>query len=340
MILFRKLLFPLALLYGLVTAIRNFSYRVGLLKSYSFDFPVIAVGNLSVGGTGKTPLIEYLIRFFQEDFRVATLSRGYKRASRGFHLANSASTVLDLGDESFQYFTKFPKVQVAVDANRVRGILQLKMPEIVLLDDAFQHRRVKAGMYILTTAYDDLYVSDWMLPTGNLREFSSGANRAAVVVVTKCPPALSLEEQLQIQSKLRLQPYQKLFFTSIAYSEFVYSEHTQRPVQEIKKQSKLLVTGIAKPQFFYDFLRQESDEFLTFPDHHHFTQADIKLIQEKANHKMIVTTEKDYMRLKGKIDKDQLYYLPIQCVFVNNELEFKKALVAYVGQSRRNRKFS
>ncbi|MEY2867889.1 MAG: hypothetical protein RIR01_289, partial [Bacteroidota bacterium] len=192
--LLRKILFPFAILYGLVTAIRNFLFDKGILKSYAFDLPIIAVGNLSVGGTGKTPQIEYLIRLLSTKYKVATLSRGYKRKSEGFVLADANVNAEILGDEPFQFFQKFPNIQVAVDANRKNGIEQLlsknSKPEVILLDDAYQHRKVKAGFYILLTAYGDIYADDFMLPTGNLRESRSGAHRADVVVVTKCPPNL------------------------------------------------------------------------------------------------------------------------------------------------------
>ena len=191
MILLRKILFPFSILYGIITAIRNYMFDVGFLKSYSFETPIIVVGNLSVGGTGKTPQIEYLIRLFSEKYQVATLSRGYKRKSEGFVLANASTVVEEIGDEPFQFFSKFKTIQVAVDINRKNGIEQLlsqpQKPEVILLDDAFQHRKVKAGFYILLTSYADLYADDWMLPTGNLREYRSNANRAQVIIVTKCP---------------------------------------------------------------------------------------------------------------------------------------------------------
>lgn len=344
MILIRKLLFPFALLYGVITAIRNFLFDKGILKSHRFQVPIIAVGNLSVGGTGKTPQIEYLIRILQENYRVATLSRGYKRKSKGFLLANSNSTVSDLGDESFQYFTKFSLLKVAVDANRVNGINQLlqmkQKPDVILLDDAFQHRHVRAGKYILLTAFDDLYVDDFMLPTGNLREFTSSAKRAEIIIVTKCPSVLSKEEMHSIKLKLKIKKHQQLFFTSIAYADFVCSENEEIAVETIKKLPKLLVAGIAKPKPFYDFLLNEKDDYLTFSDHHDFSNSDIALIKEKAKDKIIITTEKDFMRLKGKIPKDKLYYLPIKSTFIEKESEFIKILLNYVEQSTRDRKLS
>ena len=203
--LLRKILFPFSILYGFITSIRNFLFDIGVLKSYSFDLPIIAVGNLSVGGTGKTPQIEYLIRLLSDKYKVATLSRGYKRQSEGFILANEISDAKQLGDEPFQFYQKFKNIQVAVDANRKNGIEQLlsnsDAPEIILLDDAFQHRKVKAGFYIMLTSYGDLYANDFMLPTGNLRESRSGAQRANIIIVTKCPSSLSLDAQNNIKKQ-------------------------------------------------------------------------------------------------------------------------------------------
>ena len=204
--LLRKLLFPFAILYGFITFLRNYLYDKGFLKSYSFNIPVIAVGNLSVGGTGKTPQIEYLIRLLSPNYKVATLSRGYKRKSEGFVLADANATAEIIGDEPFQYYKKFPTIKVAVAADRKNGIEQLlnqkEKPEIILLDDAFQHRKVKAGFYILLTSYGDLFSDDFILPTGNLRESRSGAKRADVIIVTKCPKDISDAEQERIRQKL------------------------------------------------------------------------------------------------------------------------------------------
>lgn len=219
--LLRKILFPFAILYGFITGIRNFLFDKGILKSYSFEFPVIVVGNLSVGGTGKTPQIEYLIRLLSERYSIATLSRGYKRKSDGFILANANATAATLGDEPFQFFQKFPSIQVAVDVDRKNGIEQLlaqeRKPQVILLDDAFQHRKVKAGFYILLTAYYDLFVEDYILPTGNLRESRSGAQRADIIVVTKCPETLSGIEQTQIKQSIKAYSNAPVYFSTIAF---------------------------------------------------------------------------------------------------------------------------
>lgn len=336
MILLRKILFPLAFLYWLITFIRNWLYDKGIFKSFSFDIPIIAVGNLSVGGTGKTPQIEYLIRLLSDKYKVAVLSRGYKRTTEGFILADENATASSIGDEPFQFFSKFPNIQVAVDANRKNGIenlLQLKdKPDVILLDDAFQHRKVKAGFYILLTAYDDMFCDDYILPFGNLREPSSGKKRANMIIVTKCPKDLSEIAQQKIKEKLKVK--QPVFFTTIQYDDCIFGNDSQLLVSEIQSESKVLVAGIAKPKLFFDFLKAEKDETLVFPDHHHFSKQDCEQILAKANGRKIITTEKDFVRLNGLLPKEQLFYLPIKSTFLNSNID--KTIEDYVGQSSRN----
>ena len=339
--LLRKLLFPFAILYGVITSIRNFLFDISVLKSYSFNLPIIAVGNLSVGGTGKTPQIEYLIRLLSEKYKIATLSRGYKRQSEGFILAQANSNARLLGDEPFQFFEKFPSIQVAVDADRKNGIEQLlslpEKPEVILLDDAFQHRKVKAGFYILLTSYGDLYSDDCMLPRGNLRETRSGAKRADLIVVTKCPFDLSLDKQNDIRKRLKLSVNQQLYFTFIAYDTFVYGEKQKVNINEIQSTVKVLVAGIAKPEPFFSYLKNTNDVCLSFPDHHNFTDKDILEITKTAQNNIIITTEKDYMRLKGSLPNEQLFYLPIKSAFISESQNFDKTIINYVGTSSRNR---
>ena len=334
--LFRKILFPFAILYGLITSIRNFLFDKGILKSYSFDLPIIAVGNLSVGGTGKTPQIEYLIRLLSERFSLATLSRGYKRKSEGFVLGNANSSAEILGDEPFQFFQKFPSIQVAVDADRKNGIEQLlaqnKKPEVILLDDAFQHRKVKAGFYIMLTAYDDLFVHVYILPTGNLRESRSGVQRADLIVVTKCPETLSGIEQTQIKQSIKSYSNAPVYFSTIAFDDQVHSKTESILVSEIQQSSCVLVAGIAKPDSFFDYLKNDQSVCLTYPDHHHFTESDILHIQQQAGEKKIVTTEKDYVRLKDSILKEQLYYLPIRTSLLVGSNEFDASVLDYLKQ--------
>lgn len=334
----RYLLFPFAILYGWITSIRNFLYDKGILKSYSFDVPVIAVGNLSVGGTGKTPQIEYLIRLLSPNYRIATLSRGYKRKSEGFIIADANSNSELLGDEPYQMHLKFPEVTVAVDANRKNGIEQLikqqLKPDVILLDDAYQHRQVKAGFYILLTAYDDLFCDDFMLPTGNLRESRVGAQRSNMIIVTKCPKDIS--EIVQENIKKKIGETVPVFFSYIDYDEMVYNELDSKSVAEIKIVDKLLLAGIAKPEPFFRYLQSDNDEQLVYPDHHHFTENDIKEINNK--HKdLIITTEKDYVRLKEHQLNTPVYYLPIKSSFISDNSNFDNLLLHYVGTNTRNR---
>jgi len=339
MILLRKLLFPLAILYGFITSIRNYLYDKGILKSYSFDIPVIAVGNLSVGGTGKTPQIEYLIRLLSPNYKVATLSRGYKRKSEGFILADANANAAILGDEPFQYFQKFPQIQVAVDVDRRNGITQLlaqkDKPEVILLDDAYQHRKVKAGFYILLTTYDELFCDDFMLPTGNLRESRNGAKRANMIIVTKCPPNITELAQENIKRKIGLNL--PVFFSFVEYDDKIYNNRGSLEVAEIKSKEKLLLAGIAKPKPFFDYLKSDNDVVMTFADHHHFTESDILNIKSQAIDTIIVTTEKDFVRLEAAIFAAQLYYLPIKSKLVKNSDTFDQIILNYVGTCTRNR---
>lgn len=343
MIILRFLLLPFAFLYGCIMAIRNFCYQKGILKSYSFEIPIIAVGNLSVGGTGKTPQIEALLRLLEPKYRVATLSRGYGRSSKGYIVANDcAADQINgalLGDEPLQLHLKFPKCTVAVDANRKNGIEQLlqrnPQPEIILLDDAFQHRRVQAGCYILLTAYNDLFCDDWMLPTGTLREFSFGKKRANVIIVTKCPADLSELAQQKIHEQLDVTV--PVFFSTISYDDQLYTAQGHCAVTDFYGKKKILLAGIAKPEPFFDHLYEEGDTVLTYPDHHDFSKQDIDKINQIANQQPIITTEKDYVRLKGKGITAPLYYLPIKSQLLQGESEWKQIIEQYVGTSTRNR---
>jgi len=334
----RKLLFPVAFIYWIVTWLRNYFYDKQIFKSKSFDLPIIAVGNLSVGGTGKTPQIEYLIRLLQDQYKLATLSRGYKRETNNFVLANASTTVKQLGDEPFQFFTKFPKIKVAVDANRINGITELlkleDKPNVILLDDAFQHRKVKAGFYILLTTYSELFCEDYILPFGNLREPSFGKKRANMIIVTKCPVAISDLAICDIKRKLDTNI--PVFFSKIEYDELVYSEMESIKASYLIQAEKIIITGIAKPFPFISYLKKENDLVLEFPDHHNFTDKEINKIKKLANNKVIITTEKDYMRLKGSLPKAQLFYLPIKSTIVKDANLLNKIILDYVGRSTRD----
>lgn len=330
--LLRKILFPIVPIYYVVTWLRNRFYDLGWKSSTSYQIPILCVGNLSVGGTGKTPMIEYLIRLLNERYKVATLSRGYKRQSSGFVLADEHASAMSIGDEPYQFYKKFEDLIVAVDADRRHGISRLideKNPDIILLDDAFQHRKVKAGMNILLTSYHQLYCDDVVLPTGNLREPKSGAKRAHMIVVTKCPETISEAEKTKISTDLKVLPNQKLFFSSIVYSETILNEKEQLNLSDLTENLFTLVTGIANPKPLEDYLERKGLKFehLKFKDHHQFSDQDI--LQLKCKKRLLVT-EKDYVRLLPYFkDDNSLFYLPIQFK-IEDEDQFEKALHTYL----------
>lgn len=329
----RKILFPLSLLYGGITQLRNKLYNKNIIKSYHFDLPIICVGNLSVGGTGKSPMIEYLVSLLKEDMKLATLSRGYKRATTGFYLLKGNENAADVGDEPLQFKTKFPEIKVAVDEKRVRGIQQLLQlnppPEVILLDDAFQHRKVAAGLNILLTSHQNLYYDDQMLPSGNLREPKSGAKRAQIIVVTKCPANIENIEKNKISKKLKLTEGQELYFSTIGYSERIFNTTSSEVLNFLKNKKFILVTGIANPQPLVQFLTEKQFEFehLKYPDHHNFTHSEIEHIEQ---HLIILTTEKDFMRLKSSISTAQLFYIPIKMAFLEGKKQFDHSIKNYL----------
>ncbi len=345
MSLFRKILYPFSVLYGEITSARNTFYDKGILKSTAFETPSIVVGNLSVGGTGKTPQIEFLVRLLQDEYAIAILSRGYKRTTKGFLIANQNTKVDAIGDEPMQYFSKFKNITVAVDADRVHGIEQLTSlkdkPDVILLDDAFQHRKVEAGLNILLTSYNDLYTDDKMLPTGNLRERIEGANRAQIIVVTKCPDMLSEKEQFEITKKLHIDLHQTVFFSKIKYGEEIINNKSKLPIDELLHYKVVLVTGIANTKPLEKFLEGMNVDFqhLKFSDHHDFSKSEIQKIEQQfseiaSEKKLILTTEKDYVRsFKGL---EHCYYIPIETEFINHQTDFNTLIKRYVEQSSRN----
>ena len=338
--LIRKILYPISLLYGLIISIRNKAFDTGFLSSKSFDLPIVAVGNLNVGGTGKSPFIEYLIRLFQGSFHTAVVSRGYGRKTKGFFLATPDCSAQELGDEPFQFYRKFESLEVAVDEKRVRGIetLQQLKPEVdlVLLDDAFQHRYVKAGMYILLTAFEKLYVDDFLLPTGTLRESRKGADRADLIIVSKCPKDLSEKKRLDIIKRIAPKKNQDVFFSAIAYDEHVYATNDTIPIDELGKYKILLVTGIANSKPLVEFL-QENDldiEHMKFADHQFIGHEEQKRITSTFNSmngekKLILTTEKDFVRSFLAV-RLPIYYLPIKMIILEREKKFNEIIQNYV----------
>ena len=332
----RFLLFPFSLLYGIITFVRNKLYDRKILPSVSYDdIFVISVGNITVGGTGKTPFVEYQAGSLSQDYRVAVLSRGYKRTTKGFRLVGDNSTPDETGDEPYQIKRKYPDIAVAVDANRARGIAQIRRIypdiQIILLDDAFQHRRITPNLSILLADYSRPLYLDGMLPGGGLREWACFAKRADFFVITKSPATITPHEQQDIERHYRRIFPDKLFFTTIIYGEplAVFAGAKTLSTDELKTHDVLLLTGIANPVPFETFVRQNaaSVQTMTFPDHHAFSESDISQIAERWNNipsanKIIITTEKDAVRLQQmKIPEmvaEYSYYVPVEVGFAGD----------------------
>ena len=349
-------LLPLSWIYGLGVGIRNRLFDMGILKSRDFKVPVISVGNITVGGSGKTPHVEYLVRLLRDKTKVAVLSRGYKRKSRGYVLADKDATARMIGDEPYQMKKKFPDVYVAVDKNRCHGIERLtedentKDTDVILLDDAYQHRYVKPGVNILLVDYHRLIIYDKLLPAGRLREPKQGKNRADIVIVTKCPRNLKPMEFRVLTRAMDLFPYQKLYFTTLKYNKLkplYFGE--DRPVSDIQPEENiLLLTGIASPKQMIIDLEPYTKNItpLTYPDHHQFKRKDIERINElfaaMPEPKMVITTEKDNARLfgvEGLSDevRQHIYMLPVEIEFMlEQQEEFNEKIIGYVRKNSRN----
>ncbi|MGE0090237.1 MAG: tetraacyldisaccharide 4'-kinase [Bacteroidales bacterium] len=350
------LLFPLSLIYGFVLFIRNRLYdNQFILKSAEFKIPTICIGNITVGGTGKTPHTEYLINLLKNDFKVATLSRGYKRKSKGFVMATINSTSAEIGDEPMQIKQKFPETIVAVDSNRKNGINELlkRFPEIdvILLDDAFQHRQVKATMSILLIDYSKPIYRDFILPFGNLREQSSEMRRANIIIITKTPELLKPIDRRIITTELKAFPYQDVYFSTFDYGKpvSVFNNLKNDDIPEnLLGYKVLLVTGIANPRPLVEYIEDQKIAEIVlcdFPDHHNFTKKNIELIETRFNEidttkKIIITTEKDAMRLQIFSNiadnlKKNWFYLPIRVLFQNEQNEiFNKQIIDYVRKNK------
>ena len=349
-------LWPFSVLYRLSVGIRNQLFDFKILHSTSFKIPIISVGNITVGGTGKTPFVEFLLSFLKNDFNVATLSRGYKRKSKGFLLVTKNHTVHESGDEPLQLKNKYPEAQVAVDRNRVHGIQELKKnnPNLnaIILDDAFQHRYVQPGLSVLLVDFNRPLSSDYFLPMGNLRENPHEMKRAHIIIVTKCPDQLKPIDQRLIRKELNIFPYQKLFFTGIKYRPIqpVFTVESSLLSDEICKNDNyhiLLVTGIANTRPLRKHIRSISSRIkeIKFMDHHYYSKKDLlrinQIFKSMESPKLILTTEKDAVRLRelGTIiqpDPVVWYYVPVEIKFFNQEKElFRKIIVDYVTKNKR-----
>jgi len=337
-------LLPFSLLYGLIIIIRNYLFDQNFLKAGTFNLPLICIGNLSVGGTGKSPMVEYLLHMFRGKYRVATISRGYKRKTKGYALANDTTTALEIGDEPMQFYLKFPEVAVAVGEERMEAVPQLLHDkpgtEVIILDDAFQHRWIKAGLNIVLTEYSNLFTRDFFLPTGDLRDQRRSYRRAQVIFVTKCPAEFTEADHEKIVKEINPVKGQHIFFTAMAYGiPYHITNHVQRKIQATDE--VLLVCGIANPLPLKNYIMQNAKTYYDhmYPDHHIFTIDDLndinsKFIQMQAEEKVIVTTEKDAVRLI-KFDKQisdmPLYVLPVKHhILFNQGQQFQNVVLSFI----------
>lgn len=343
----RRLLLPFSALYWIGTSVRNMFYNVGIMGSKSFSIPVINVGNLTVGGTGKSPHIMYLIDLLKNEKLIGTLSRGYGRKTSGFLIANYSSKVYEIGDEPMQFFQRFKnRILIAVCEDRVFGAQKLMdhyNAEAILLDDAYQHRAIKAGFNIMLTDFNQLYYTDYLLPAGDLRESRSGIKRADIIIVTKCPDQISADKFKEISTKIKLKSHQQLFFSKIIYANKIISKLDELEKSSWKNLNVILVTGIAKTEGLVKFAEENFANVLhlEYPDHHNFSQSEIEYIYTRYEStegrsrfdKIILTTEKDYMRLmEESMIKDDLYYIPIS-IDINDKEKFNQTILDYVKQN-------
>ncbi len=343
----RRVLLPFSGLYWIGTSVRNVLYNIGLIRSTSFNIPIINVGNLSVGGTGKSPHIMYIADLLKERKLISTLSRGYGRKSNGFLIANYSTKVYDIGDEPMQFFQRFKnRILIAVCESRVFGANKLinhYNAEAILLDDAYQHRSIKAGFNILLTDFNNPYYKDFLLPAGDLRESGRGVRRADIVIVTKCPDRIPEEKYEEIKRKIKLKSHQQLFFSKIIYDNKIIGHLDKIEKSAWNNINVILVTGIAKTDGLVKFAQDNFANVLhlEYPDHHNFSQSEIDYIYNryeetegrKRMDKLILTTEKDYMRLiEESMLKDDLYYIPIS-IEINDKEKFNQTILNYVEQN-------
>lgn len=349
MTLKKILLFPFAVIYGIITSLRNLLYDWKFLQSKSFDVHTICVGNLAVGGTGKTPHVEYLIKLLQDEVKIATLSRGYKRKTTGFIHADENSTALDIGDEPLQYKTKNPNLDVCVDANRVNGVKKIlsfpEPPKVIILDDAFQHRALNSELKIVVSEYSNLYLNDCMLPAGTLRESKAGIKRADIIIISKTPDKTTAIEIRNVIKDIKPLAHQQLFFTWLKYGELVGFQNPTETIDTLNDLFRyriVLFTGIGNPSPMVTYLKEYASDVkhIQYPDHHQFTIQDIADIRAELDafeggNKIVITTEKDAMRLKGSDLQDiantlPLYVLPIEVDFKDKAQEFNETIINYV----------
>ena len=332
------LLYPLSIVYNLITSLRNLLFDLGLINSVQYKIPTIGVGNLSTGGTGKSILVDYLIELLKIKYRITTLSRGYNRDTSGFIQATSKSSAYEIGDEPYQFYSKHPEINVVVCEDRRKGMKlilnNLPNTEISIWDDVFQHRYVKPGLMLLTTTFKYPYYQDEVLPIGNLRENKSSSKRADLIIVTKCPDELSYIEKLEFLEKLSPDENQKVFFSTISYKKNLKSDDSTIHIDNLREDEFILVTGIADSSYLVKYLNNKNLKFkhLKYSDHYNFKKPSIDKILSISRNKKIITTEKDYGRLKPKINRGEIYYLEVSIEFPNNlnKISFDEVVYDFV----------
>ena len=344
------LLFPLGALYFAVTFVRNKLFDWNIFQSTSFDLPIICIGNIAVGGTGKTPHTEYLVRLLEKQYNIAILSRGYGRKTTAYTEATLKSTAEEIGDEPAQYKRKFPNTNVVVENKRVLGVQQIlkrnAVTDVILLDDAFQHRAIKAGFNIVITDYNNLLQKDFLMPSGSLRESRQGIKRADAIIVSKCPVDLEVDEQNEIRKNLAYHTPEHIYFTTIKYGRIYNIFDSQLRIENLNNYAVLLVTGIGKPKLLQKHIKTQTKKvsLLSYPDHHNFTNKDIQRIKSdfdniKDKTKIILTTEKDASRLLNITELKGLpiYSIEIEIEFLNKKNTFNTQIELYVRKNKTNR---
>ena len=332
------LLYLLSIVYDLITTLRNFLFDIGLINSIQYKIPTIGIGNISTGGTGKSMLVDYLIDLLKIKYNITTLSRGYNRDTSGFIQASSKSSAYEIGDEPYQFYSKHPEINVVVCEDRRKGMKlilnNLPNTQVSIWDDIFQHRYVKPGLMLLTTTFKYPYYEDEILPIGNLRENRNSSKRADLIIITKCPEDLSQKDQLAFIQKLNPNENQKVFFSTVSYKQNLKSDSSSIQIDALKDDEFILVTGIADSSYLVKYLENKNLKFqhLKYADHYNFKKSSIDKILSVSRNKKIITTEKDYGRLKPKINKIDIYYIEVSIEFPDNinQINFDESVKEFI----------
>ena len=335
------LLYPLSVIYSIYTSFRNLLFDLGLIDSIQYKIPTIGIGYISTGGTGKSIIVDYLIERFKKNKKITTLSRGYNRKTKGFVQASESSDAYEIGDEPFQFFSKHPEINVVVCEDRRKGmniiLKNLSDTELCIWDDVFQHRFVKPGLMILSTTFQYPFYKDEILPIGNLRENKDSSKRADIIIVTKCPIDMQINDKETIIKSLNPLANQKVFFSTLTYKQKIKSDVDQINIDSLAESDFILVTGIADSSYLVEFLKSKAFNFkhLKYSDHYNFNKLSIDKIRNISSGKRILTTEKDFGRLKPKISDRDIYYIEVSMQFNSelNELNFDKTISEYIDQN-------